>query len=242
MAGRAAREPAELNALADDAYRRHINQMDEEVAELLGLPRPQRQVSEIAIVGGHEDDLTIAGGYLRVAEIAARHWIEHGPDDGLPIPIMFNYRHAIELTLKWLIRVAARCLARHGYAQEDLSPAKLDAKLRTHNIKKLADRLDRYMGLLQIDAPDNSIDDVSRQLLDWLDSEDQAGEAFRYAIVGHGRGRTKARPAQVSINFYDQVSQLHAIATLLYSGYSSFLDAHEKEQIDYYAYLDSQGP
>jgi len=29
---------------------------------------------------------------------------------------------------------------------------------------------------------------------------------------------------------------------LLYSGYSSFLDAHEEMQIDYYDYLDSQGP
>jgi len=172
----------------------------DEVEDLLNLPRPKRQVSEIAILGGHEDDLTIAGGYLRVAEIAARHWIAHGPDDGLPIPILFNYRHGIELTLKWLIRLTARCLVRDGYIQEDLSPAKLDEKLRTHNIKKLRDWLDRYMRHLRIDAPDNRIDSASRRLLDWLDSEDQTGEAFRYAIVGHGPGRTAARPDQVSIN------------------------------------------
>jgi hypothetical protein len=147
----------------------------DEVEDLLNLPRPKRQVSEIAILGGHEDDLDVAGGYLRVAEIAARHWIAHGPDDGLPIPILFNYRHGIELTLKWLIRLTARCMARDGYTQEDLSPAKLDEKLHTHNIKKLADRLDRYMGLLQIDAPDNGIDSASRRLLDWLNSEDQTG-------------------------------------------------------------------
>jgi len=91
--------------LARDAIARHPDLMDE-VEDLLNLPRPKRQVSEIAILGGHEDDLTIAGGYLRVAEIAARHWITHGPDDGLPIPILFNYRHGIELTLKWLIRPA----------------------------------------------------------------------------------------------------------------------------------------
>ena len=31
------------------------------------------------------------------------------------------------------------------------------------------------MALLQIDAPDNRIDSASRQLLDWLDNEDQTG-------------------------------------------------------------------
>jgi len=220
---------------------RHPDQMAE-ADDLLNLPRPKRQMSEIAILGGHEDDLAIAGGYLRVAEIAARHWIAHGPDDGLPIPILFNYRHGIELTLKWLIRLTARCLVRDGYTQEDLSPAKLNKKLDTHNIKKLADRLDRYMALLQIDAPANRIDSASRRLLDWLDSEDQTGEAFRYAMVGHGPGRTAARPDQVRINFYEQVNELHKLANLLYGGYSGFLDAHEELQIDYYAYLDSQGP
>lgn len=214
----------------------------DEAEDLLNLPRPKRQVNEIAVFGYHEDELTIAGGFLRVAEIAARNWIAHGPDDGLTVPILFNYRHGIELTLKWLIRLAARCLVRDGYTQENLSPAKLDEKLRTHNIRKLADRLDRYMRLLQISAPENHIDSVSRLLLDWLDSEDQTGEAFRYATVGHGDDKRAARPDQVQVNFYEQVNELHKLANLLYHGYSGFLDAHEEMQIDYYDYLDSQGP
>lgn len=214
----------------------------DELEEVLGLPRPKRQAGEIAILGDREDDLTIAGGYLQVAELAARHWIEHGPDNRLPIPILYNYRHGIELTLKWLIRLTARCLVRDGYVQEDLSSARLDEKLHTHNIKKLSDRLDRYLGLLHLDAPDDRIDNASRQLLEWLDSEDQTGEAFRYAVVGHGPTSVAARPNQVSINFYEQVNELHQLANLLYDGYSSFLDDHERMQIDYYADLDSQGP
>jgi hypothetical protein len=161
----------------------HPDQVDED--DFLNLPRPKRQLSAIAVQGGHEDDLTIAGGYLRVAEIAARDWIAHGPDDGLPIPILSNNRHGIALTLKWLIRLTARCLLRDGFDQEDLSRGKLDEKLRTHNIKKLADRLDRYMAILQIEPPNNRIDGVSRRLLDWLDSEDQTGQAVRYAMVGY---------------------------------------------------------
>ena len=39
-----------------------------------------------------------------------------------------------------------------------------------------------------------------------------------------------------------RVNELHKLANLLYSGYSGFLHAHEEVQIDYYDYLDSQGP
>jgi hypothetical protein len=72
-----------------------------EYDDLLNVPRPKWKHHEIAILGGsHEDDLVIGGGYLEAAEITARHWIEHGPNDGLPLPILFLYRHSIELTLK----------------------------------------------------------------------------------------------------------------------------------------------
>jgi hypothetical protein len=66
----------------------------EELEDSIGLPRPRRALSEIAVLGGHEDELTIASSYLTVAEIAVRHWIDHGPDDSMPIPILYNYRHA----------------------------------------------------------------------------------------------------------------------------------------------------
>ncbi|MFE7512750.1 hypothetical protein ACFU8I_16265 [Streptomyces sp. NPDC057540] len=208
--------------------------MDDDFEDVLNLPRPQHAHREIAIFGGPgEDDLRIAGGYLRVAEIAARHWIEHGPDDGLPIPILYNYRHGIELSLKWLIRLAARCLVQGGYTKENLSPEKLDEKLRTHNIKKLADRLDRYMQALEIDAPNNRIDEASRELLALLDSEDETGETYRYAIVGVKDSKRRARPKQVDINFYEQVNELHKLANLMHGGYSTYLDEYAQLQADY---------
>ena len=46
-----------------------------------------------------------------------------------------RHEHAIELTLKWLIRLAARYLVSGGYTKENLSPEKLDRKLDTHNVK-----------------------------------------------------------------------------------------------------------
>jgi hypothetical protein len=214
----------------------------DELEDLDSLPKPKRPLGDIAVLGGYEDELTIAGGYLQVAEVAARYWIEHGPDDSMPIPILYNYRHAIELTLKWLIRRAARYLVEGGYTEENLSPEKLDEKLVTHNVKKLADRLDRYLGLLEIRAPDNRIDRVSRRLLDWLDSEDETGQSFRYAMVHDRRGRRAARPDQVNVNFWDQLNDLHRVAHLLYGGYTGWLDDYPEVQQDYQEWLRSQGP
>jgi hypothetical protein len=202
--------------------------------DLLNLPRPKWHYHEIAVLGGpHEDDLAIAGGYLRAAEVTARYWIDRGPDDGLPIPILYLYRHGIELSLKWLIRVAARCAVRDGYkGPENLSPTKVDERLHTHNIKKLADCLNRYMGYLSLIGPQNRIDPESWQLLAWLDSEDETGETYRYAVVGQGADRTRARPVQENVNFYEQVNELHKLAHLLHGGYSTHLDEYEQMQKD----------
>jgi hypothetical protein len=199
-------------------------------------------LSEVAVHGGHEDGLTIAGGYLKVAEVAAKYWIKHGQDRSMPNAILYNYRHAIELTLKWLIRLAARYLVEGGYTKENLSPEKLDKKLDTHNVKKLADRLDRYLGLLEIRAPDNRIDSASRQLLDWLDSEDETGQSFRYATVHDKHGSRAARPDQVKVNFYEQLNELHQVAKLLFDGYTGWLNDYEEVQQDYQEWLRSQGP
>lgn len=218
----------------DASAERHPGAMNED-EELLNLPRPRWRLHEIAVLGGYEDDLTIAAGYLEVAEIAARHWIERGPNDGLPIPILYNYRHSIELSLKWLIRLAARCLIRGGYTGENLSADTLNRKLHTHNIKKLADRLNRYMELLDLPEPNNRIDTASWNLLTWLDSEDETGETYRYATVGHGPRSAPARPGQVNLNFYEQVNELHKLAHLLHAGYSGYLEAFEENQIEFFA-------
>jgi hypothetical protein len=202
--------------------------------DLLNLPRPKWVHHEIAILGGpQEDDLSLALGYLTAGEIVARQWIEHGPDDSLPVPILYLYRHSIELSLKWLIRTAARCAIRDGYTgPEDLSPEKLGERLRKHNIKKLADCLNRYMGHLKLIGPENRIDPASWNLLRWLDSGDATGETYRYAVVGQGDSRIAARPVQANVNFYEQVNELHKLANLLYAGYTTPLDEYRQMQDD----------
>ncbi|MER6192582.1 hypothetical protein [Streptomyces cyaneofuscatus] len=180
-----------------------------------------------------------------MAEVAARHWITRGPDDLLPIPILYNYRHSIELSLKWLIRQAAECAIQGGYAgDEDISSEKLDVRLRTHNIRKLADCLNRYLALLNLPELERRIDPESWSQLAWLDSEDATGETFRYAIVGHGDYRAAARPVQENVNFYEQVNELHKLAHLLCvwgggGGYASHLSVYADWQSEYLAAMES---
>lgn len=48
---------------------------------------------------------------------------------------------------------------------------------------------------------------------------------------------TAARPEQVTVNFYEQVDELHQVAKLLYDGYTGWLDDHEDLRQDYYDWL-----
>ncbi|MEH0564460.1 hypothetical protein QBA37_35415 [Streptomyces silvae] len=205
----------------------------------MDLPRPRWPSHEIAVIGGrHEDDLAVAGGYLRMAEIAATHWSQQGPDDSLPVPILYNYRHSVELSLKWLIRSAAYIIRRGEYNTrgENLSKDKVDEKLRddSHSIRKLAERLNRYLGLIpDFDAPNNRIDAESFETLKWLDAQDETGETFRYSMIGKGSGIRPARETQTNINFYDQVNRVHQLAHLLQGGYSAALDTFRDLQEEY---------
>ncbi|MEU3290552.1 hypothetical protein [Streptomyces longwoodensis] len=206
---------------------------------MMNLPRPRWPLQEIAVIGGTwEDDLAIAGGYLRVAEICATHWSRNGPDDSLPVPILYNYRHSVELSLKWLIRVAARIVRRGGYDTHgmNLERKKVEGKLRgdSHSIRKLAERLNTYLVLISdLNPPNNRIDDESMETLHWLDQQDETGETFRYSMIGRGGGSRPARPTPTNINFYEEVNKVHLLAHLLQAGYSAYLDHFEELQQEY---------
>lgn len=201
----------------------------DDTEDVLNLPRPTRPDHEIAVLGGtHEDDFTIACGYAAAAETTARSFLTQ-PNDGLVLPTLYLYRHSIELTLKWLIRLTARCALRCGYAgEENLRADTMDEKLQTHNIRKLAERLNRYMGHL-VGCQERSLDPDTMKVLIHLDSEDGYGDAYRYAMIGNAPNRTIARPTQENMQFYDKVNSLHRVALTLQDGYATVL--HEYEQL-----------
>ncbi|WP_327421783.1 hypothetical protein OG763_14685 [Streptomyces sp. NBC_01230] len=211
----------------------------DEPDDLTTLPPRQSEWNRIAVIGGPgEDDLDLCLGYLEAAAIVASHWIRSGTNDALPVPIYYNYRHAIELALKWNIRLAASCLRRDGISIPGLAPDELDRFLgATHSVAHLADRLNQYLGRLQIPPPNNHIDQKTQDSLDWLHQLDEKGQTFRYSTVkgGKGKGLALARPNQQRIDFDAEIRRLHQTAWMLFSGYSSFLDAHAEAQAEYYS-------
>lgn len=83
-----------------------------------------------AIVGGpFEDDHVLAIGFHRAAELLVEHWDTRGANDPLYVPIVYLYRHALELVLKQAIREAAACLRANGATDPDLAAAAIEAKL-----------------------------------------------------------------------------------------------------------------
>ena len=180
--------------------------------ETFSLPLPRGAFGKYA-VRGWQDDLAIAVGFSLAAENVAKGWIEQ-KDDLLVPPILYLYRHSIELSLKWCIRLAARMAVNDGYAgQENLSPATVDEKLVTHRIAELADRLNRYIGFITSATPTHKLDRGTLKQLRDLDAEDQFGDTYRYAT--HTTGAAVHTSVE-RIDFHQRFDALNKLANLLH--------------------------
>ncbi len=196
------------------------------------MPPRRSDWGSIAVLGGpDEDNLGLALGYLEAGDILGSHWIRNGANDALPVPIHYNYRHAIELALKWNIRLAASCLRRVGVS---VPPDELDSFLTTsHAAAHLADRLNQYLGRL-MGPPNDRIHPATQDTLDWLHQLDEKGQTFRYSTVkgGKGQGLVRARPNQERVDFDADIRRLHDAAWMLYAGCSGVLDTHAEYQAE----------
>ncbi len=144
-----------------------------------------------AIVGAWPlDDAAIAAGFRRLADVAVEHWITRGPDDGLLLPILYTYRHAIELLLKQALREAWACLDHDGIPQPTLTghnstkPVSADTWLgSTHNLDELARQLDDCFAVLSMHPADKTVAPGVVGIIGELHRLDASGDAFRYAQV-----------------------------------------------------------
>ncbi len=97
-----------------------------------------------AVVGGpFEDDAQLALGFHQVAELGVADWTTRGPNDLLFVPIVYNYRHALELVLKAAVREAAARLRADSATDASLDPATLDEELaetKPHSLERLANK------------------------------------------------------------------------------------------------------
>jgi hypothetical protein len=150
------------------------------MGDLFGPVGPEGNFHHNAVLTHHEDDGTLGAGYVAAGDALVEHWVEHGPNDLLFMPIITNYRHGIELLLKDAIRTAARCLRRGGITDPELRDPELSKWLARgvrHKLQPLAERLDQLLGQLREETLPPNI----HKTLIRVHELDPTGETFRYA-------------------------------------------------------------
>jgi hypothetical protein len=91
----------------------HPGQVTPDIDSLLSSDPDDGNWRNRAIIGGPwENDSSLALGFFELADAAVERWKAGHRNDTIVIPIIYNYRHGIELALKDEIREAATCLRR----------------------------------------------------------------------------------------------------------------------------------
>ena len=101
------------------------------------------------------------------------------PNDRLLLPIVYNYRHALELVLKQAIRQAAECRQLKGDGDPGLTANALEAHFKQKQRHRLGPLAQQLAGMLAALNLHELPPDTSRLIQD-LHQLDPTGEAFRY--------------------------------------------------------------
>jgi len=163
-------------------------------------------------------------------------WKAGHRNDAVVVPIIYNYRHGIELALKAEIREAAVCRRRDGAAGPDLQTDKLDEWLsRTHSIEQLVDRLTELLSQLPL-GPDQQVPTETLAVLGKLHVLDRSGQAFRYSALKAGPKNARVlepvRPGQEHFDLVAVAEALHDAGTILLYGVSAVLEIYSDYQAD----------
>jgi hypothetical protein len=176
----------------------------------------------------------MAFGFFELADAAVERWKAGHRNDAVVIPIIYNYRHGIELALKAEIREAAECLRRGGVTGPHVDTDEVDHWMSaTHSIEQLVSRLTRLLQELQL-GPGQEIPAETLEVLGKLHVLDQHGQAFRYSAVKTGpRGRRvlqQVRPDQQEFDLVAVAEALSQAGSMLLGGVSGVLDAYTEHQ------------
>lgn len=136
---------------------------------------------DIAWVGDFNGDAGLAEGFAEAAEAIFVSW-QSGPrpNDRLLLPLIYNYRHALELALKQAIRETAARLRFDGHYETVLDPDELETHLKRKQSHRLGPLAQQLTGLLERLALER-LPAETMSLLARLHQLDPSGEAFRYA-------------------------------------------------------------
>lgn len=219
------------------------------------------------IGGRHEHEDQLAESFLPAADELAEAWREKSkPHRELKIalPIIQNYRHAIELGLKAQCFKARELLIKEDALSKEVDLSGLDDLAnelgRTHSIETVIVRLNDLMSRLSVDQSSVTLPDKTETTLAYLHDLDAGGMAFRYAteavaVAVPGSKKQKVwkpvRPAETAIYLQSTITRLQDAATLIIWGMTGFLQeyddylndmyaAHEAEMSEYADYMQPE--
>jgi hypothetical protein len=190
-----------------------------------------------AIIGGPwESDGSLAMGFFAIADIAVERWKAGRRNDAIVIPIIYNYRHGIELALKVGIREAATCLRDDGVADSHVQADKVEQWMSgTHSIGQLVNRLTGLLDELDL-GPGQQLPAETLDILGKLHVLDDHGQAFRYSAVKTGpRGAPvleRVRPGEQRFDIVAIAEALRDAGTMVLFGVSGVLGAYSDYQAD----------
>lgn len=155
---------------------------------------PVGQLKNAHVGPRNQSDRFMAKGFLEAADALVNLALDKNPalNDKFSSPACFLYRHASELTLKYLIKDAEKIVHLKGHAGDTAcSPrdlATVGKKLaKTHSLKCLVDWLDKRLQCLINEALPTDVRDAMIE----LDSLDPNGETFRYTHTKTGERHNK---------------------------------------------------
>jgi hypothetical protein len=200
-----------------------------------------------AIIGGPwESDSSLALGFFELADIAVERWKAGRRNDAIVIPVIYSYRHGIELALKEEIREAAACLRRDGITGPEVQADEIEQWLSaTHSIGRLVNRLTKLLDQLNL-GPGQQLPAETLDILAKLHLLDHDGQAFRYSAVKvgpHGqRVLERVRPGQQQFDLVAVAEALRDAGTMVLYGVSGVLGAYSEYQADMADWYGAEGP
>jgi hypothetical protein len=183
---------------------------------------PIKKASRNAIVGGvHASRYAYIHAYFEAATILANTALNNGPKDLLFYPVLFNYRHYLELHLKSLIVGAEELylvMDDLGEAKGKLDARVLDELVSIHSIERLFNFFEERLNLVS----DEIFDPTVRETILELHNMDTDGQVFRY------HERTSKKPSMPKIQHYDLQNILEKMREVhsLLIGVTLWLDHH----------------
>lgn len=191
-----------------------------------------------------ENDNMAALGFAAAGEAVVDQWVAGGRNDLLFLPIVYLYRHAMELILKAGILQAAELLVVDGATDPRLSePAvrKWLAEKAGHRLASLAARLDELLAQLDLEALPSATHDV----LNAIHQLDPKGDTFRYTTTRDPATKSYVATPRPGVTHVDVVAlrqHFQDAFSVLSGGVMSVLEEYRELQADAQAQADPEQP